>query len=66
MIRNKEYWIEKIEENISRDEKVDIELTQLGWIPVHFWSKRVTENVRACVNEIEDIVEEIIIDLYYE
>ncbi len=59
LIRNKEYWVEKIEENISRDERVDVELTQQGWIPVHFWSKRVKQDVEGCVVEIVELIEDI-------
>ena len=58
--RNKEYWKEKIEENIARDTRVDAELRQLGWIPLHFWSKQVLGSVEACADEIEEIIEELI------
>lgn len=59
LIRNKDYWVEKIEENISRDERVDMELTQLGWIPVHFWSKRVKQDANGCAEEIIELIEDI-------
>lgn len=42
---NRDYWIEKIEENIKRDIKNDTLLQQKGWIPVHFWSKDVIKDV---------------------
>ena len=54
--RNKEYWIEKIEENIARDERVDKELLYLGWIPVHFWSKDVMMMPDECIRAIKDII----------
>ena len=38
---NREYWIEKIEENIARDKRVDQELFALGWTPLRFWEKEV-------------------------
>ncbi len=56
LIRNKDYWIEKIEENIARDARVDRELSILGWTPIHFWSKEVQKNLDDCVQEIMDIV----------
>jgi DNA mismatch endonuclease (patch repair protein) len=37
--RNRDYWIEKIEENIARDKRNDKLLKEMGWIPIHFWEK---------------------------
>ena len=50
--RNRTYWIEKIEENIARDERVDQELRAQGWIPLHFWEKDVLKDVDLCLDEI--------------
>jgi len=38
---NREYWIEKIEENIARDRRNDEILKSNGWIVLHFWEKEV-------------------------
>lgn len=54
--RNKDYWVEKIEENITRDNRNDKELKALGWIPVHFWSKEVLNDPTGCANDIEDLI----------
>lgn len=54
---NKDYWIEKIQENINRDRRNDIELLQKGWIPLHFWSEEVVKNINYCINEIEDCID---------
>lgn len=54
--RNKEYWVEKIEENIARDERVDKELLYLGWTPVHFWSKEVLRDPNECIQTIKDFI----------
>lgn len=54
--RNKEYWIEKIEENISRDRRNDLKLLELGWIPVHFWEKEIKDNVDKCTSAILDLI----------
>lgn len=54
---NKDYWIEKIQENINRDRRNDIELLQKEWIPLHFWSEEVVKNLNYCVNEIEDYID---------
>ena len=54
--RNKEYWVEKIEENISRDQKVDRELRAMDWEPVHFWTKEVEKNLEECVSAIAELI----------
>ena len=54
--RNREYWIEKIEENIARDQRVDKELYVKGWTPIHFWSKDVQKNVSGCVQAIKELI----------
>lgn len=60
--RNREYWIEKIEENMTRDLRNDQLLTQIGWTPIHFWEKEVMKNLPACVSEIEDVILAQLID----
>ena len=60
--RNREYWIEKIEENMARDIRNDQLLTQPGWTPIHFWEKEVMKNLPACVAEIEETILSQLID----
>lgn len=60
--RNREYWIEKIEENINRDLRNDRLLAQAGWIPIHFWEKEVMKDLPACVAEIEEVIIEQLIN----
>lgn len=50
--RNREYWIEKIEENIARDIRVDKQLREIDWIPIHFWSKDVLKDTESCISDI--------------
>lgn len=57
--RNREYWIEKIEENMARDVRIDKELIYLGWIPIHFWSKEVLKETESCVSTIKDLAFEV-------
>lgn len=57
--RNKEYWSEKIEENMRRDLKVDKELKQMGWISVRLWSKQVSDHLDECIEEIEELIRSI-------
>lgn len=54
--RNREYWIEKIEENMARDLRNDRLLLQAGWLPIHFWEKEVLKSLDGCVAQIDDIV----------
>ena len=54
--RNREYWIEKIEENIARDKRNDALLYQNGWIPIHFWEKDVLKKISDCIEEIDSII----------
>lgn len=49
---NREYWIEKIEENMERDKRVDSQLKAIGWIPIHFWEKKVFKHTDECIQII--------------
>lgn len=53
---NREYWIEKIEENMARDLRNDRLLVQAGWTPIHFWEKEVIKGLPSCVSEIEETI----------
>lgn len=53
---NKEYWLEKIDENINRDNRNDVLLNHLGWVAVHFWEKDVLKNIEGCIRAIEEII----------
>ena len=54
---NRSYWIEKIEENISRDKRNDILLIEMGWAPIHFWEQEVKKELASCVNRITAMTE---------
>lgn len=54
---NREYWIEKIEENIARDKRNDMLLQEMGWIPVHFWEKEIKKNLSGCVHRVIDTIQ---------
>lgn len=59
LTNNKDYWIEKIEENIQRDIRNDNLLRQMDWIPLHFWSEEVQKYCDYCLAEIEEKIDEI-------
>ena len=60
---NRDYWIEKIEENMARDQRNDRELQTLGWTVIRFWEKDAKKDVNACastvIEAIADTLEEI-------
>lgn len=56
---NKEYWIAKIEENIVRDNKINLELENQGWRVIRFWEKDARKNCEACVRKILDAIESV-------
>ncbi|MDD3862015.1 MAG: very short patch repair endonuclease [Candidatus Gracilibacteria bacterium] len=49
---NKDYWIEKIEENIRRDARNDCKLEKAGWTSMHFWEKELKSNLQGCVEKV--------------
>lgn len=60
--RNRDYWIEKIEENIARDTRNDMALLEVGWTAVHFWEKEVLKDLAKCVVAVDDMILERIGD----
>lgn len=56
---NKDYWIEKIQENIDRDFKNDKLLRQMDWYPIHFWSNDVIKYCNQCVEEVICLIDDI-------
>lgn len=49
---NREYWIQKIEENIRRDQRNNQLLADMGWKVLHFWEKDVLKNLDSCVETV--------------
>ena len=54
--RNRQYWIEKIEENMERNSRVDKQFLALGWTPVHFLLKKIEKNLECCIVTIKEII----------
>lgn len=57
--KNREYWIEKIEENIARDMRVDAELNTLGWRVLRYWEKDVLLRGDQIAAEVKEISSEM-------
>ena len=50
---NKEFWISKIERNMSRDKEVNDHLISHGWTVLRFWGKDIKNNTARCADLIE-------------
>lgn len=55
--RNRDYWIEKIEENIARDKRNNDSLNEQGWSVIRFWEKEVLKDPDGCVEKIITLIE---------
>lgn len=55
--QNREYWIEKIEENMARDRRVDRQLKEMGWVTIHFWEKQILKKPDDCINYVLSVIE---------
>lgn len=53
---NGEYWQQKIERNIQRDDEVNKELLFLGWTVIRFWGKDVLKKTDECIRVIEETI----------
>lgn len=54
---NKDYWIEKIEENIARDKRNNDSLSEMGWQVIRFWEKDVLKNTETCIQSILSLID---------
>ena len=53
---NRDYWIRKIERNINRDNEINNELDNMGWIVIRFWGGDIKKNLTVCVQRIKDVI----------
>ncbi|MDE7161464.1 MAG: very short patch repair endonuclease [Anaeroplasmataceae bacterium] len=49
---NSKFWIRKIQNNIIRDNNVNVQLENLGYTVLRFWGNKIKKDVSACVNYI--------------
>ena len=49
---NKSCWIEKIEENITRDKHIDEWYGREDWVVLRFWSKQVDKEIDWCAESV--------------
>lgn len=53
---NANYWLKKIECNITRDQEINQQLNFLGWTVVRFWGKEILNNTDECIKVIEETI----------
>lgn len=56
---NGEYWTNKIQNNINRDDKVNKQLMFLGWTVIRFWGKDILKQTDECIRVIEETIFDI-------
>lgn len=56
---NRDFWIPKIEKNIKRDEEVNKQLAEDGWIVFRFWGREIKNDAAKCADIIERAVKGI-------
>ena len=53
---HKDFWIPKIERNISRDKEVTEKLESEGWSVLRFWGNEIKKDVIECADIIEKAI----------
>lgn len=53
---NPDFWVNKIERNRERDNRVDKELLFLGWTVIRFWGIDILKKTDECVKVIEETI----------
>ncbi|HOU30592.1 MAG TPA: very short patch repair endonuclease [Bacteroidales bacterium] len=53
----KEFWLNKIEKNVIRDRKVDLELSKKGWTVLRIWEHEVKKDPDLVVHKIMSLLE---------
>ena len=54
--KNKKYWVAKIERNICRDKKYNLQLRKTGWKVVRFWQHQIERDTDKCIAKIKKMV----------
>ena len=56
---NGEYWADKIQKNMIRDDEKDKALNALGWTVIHFWGNDILKHTDECIKVIEETIFEL-------
>lgn len=49
---NASFWNKKIENNMKRDNDVNLKLAEKGWIILRFWGEDILKHTKECVDKI--------------
>lgn len=52
----REFWIPKIEYNLSHDAEINAELTSMDWTVIRFWGKDIKHNLPRCTDIVETVL----------
>ena len=61
-----DYWITKIEKNITRDHETNKALESLGWTVIRFWGNDIKRNTDNCVCAIQEAIFDKMIEEYQD
>lgn len=61
---NSEYWLKKIQRNITRDYEVEQAIRAQGWIVLRFWGKDIKKDVSMCVKAIKEAIQYVAFSSY--
>jgi len=53
---NIDFWHKKIEQNIERDKRVNLELKNMGWKVIRIWEHEIKSNLERCLQRIKILV----------
>lgn len=59
---NGNFWIEKIERNMKRDDEVNKALLFLGWTVLRFWGTDIKKYTDECIRAVEESIAEIVLE----
>ena len=49
---NHQYWNAKIKRNMERDNEVNRQLKEMGWVVLRFWDIEINKQLEMCVNTV--------------
>lgn len=58
---NSDFWVNKISQNIKRDDEVNKQLLFQGWTVIRFWGKDIMKHIDDCVKVVEETIFDIVV-----
>ncbi len=53
---NRNYWKNKISNNVERDKKVTSTLNKSGWVVIRFWESQVYKRLDYCIEKLLSVL----------